>query len=378
MHLYFIGDGSKSKRGTVSKSTLFLLLCVLVLSGCNQEKLSDCFSNPMPRSSGGTGNQKSSSRSASSLGLQSFGESDLTCLSEKPHDLTHIRYFGPFDNGAPEESEAKETLETETTYSNLIWVKSLKADYIDRIRSLISNANKPIKLIVPVEWYFFNTEGKMLPEQQYKSNWNTVVAALQPIKDYLVAFYVRDEPFRHTKEVVSSRSVPWNQIVSETGIANKIIKSSFPNVARAITFSPGEIRNEKFEIPDDVNWLGMDCYDNWDDCHDNLPVPWFLLRLKSKITKRPSTNLGETQEIFLVPQGFVWKKHNSGSKLEKAIKYINFNLERQFQLAQTEPLVTAILPFSMQDYEGLNGYAHFPEIHKKIKEIGSKIVNQDH
>jgi hypothetical protein len=136
---------------------------------------------------------------------------------------------------------------------------------------------------------------------------------------------------------------------------NAAIKSSFPQIPIAATFSGGyDLRQE--QIDSGFDWIAFDCYGDFYVCQ----IPTRVATLKSM--------LGPNQKIILVPEGNSFTASDS-TLVSRADLF--------YQLALSEPKVIAIFPITWSNYmEGsvrVFGVRDLPLTKAKYKEIGSLI-----
>jgi F5/8 type C domain len=179
--------------------------------------------------------------------------------------------------------------------------------------------------------FFHDTTGELLPN--YRANWNTYAAAVAPEKANIAAFYPIDEP------------VPTPEMRNALDSVNAAISAKFPNIPIAVIFNHAQVR-PNLVIPAGFDWVGFDCYGDWDNCAGHS-IPWYLSTLKSRLTTG--------QKLFLVPDVAIpAAKPELGGKaprLQQQFIIVN-RLDRYYALALNEPRVIGLVPFMWQRKPG--------------------------
>jgi len=209
--------------------------------------------------------------------------------------FAQTRYFGPFD--------CDETcMDRVHTFSNVAMIRIHPGNPERDVQQIEHARRLGMKVILSYfPQYLQEAHDRNAPGQQRQ--WDKWVGAVRQYQDAVVAIYPFDEPYL----AAIRRVAPLRQM--SKGQANSIkksakgslataagrIKRNFPNAA-LIYVEAHTLVNDELEIPEGFDWIGTDCYDNWDSCQGRS-IPEYYEILKSKM------NGG--QKLVAVLPGFI-------------------------------------------------------------------------
>ena len=226
------------------------------------------------------------------------------------------------------------------------------------VSRLQTAANHGVKAVLVLRGLFFQGKTSLLPN--YQDRWNTYAAAVAPYKSNIAAFYPIDEP------------VPTAYMRNALATVNAAISAKFPDIPIAVTFNHAQV-TPSLVIPAGFDWVGFDCYQDWDNCAGH-PIPWYLSTLKSKLTTG--------QKLFLLPDvAIAHPKGQTPPKLQQQFTIVN-RLDRYYALALNEPRVIGLVPFMWQRFPRPApswdwwGAEEMPIIKAKSEQIGRCIAGK--
>ena len=114
----------------------------------------------------------------------------------------------------------------------------------------------------------------------------------------MAAFYPLDEPFHNGHAAGRTQAEMKRNL--ETIIST--IKQRFPQTPTAVIFAAPTIKGAygAFVIPTGYDWLGVDCYGDFDRCGDgSQSVPWYFDRIRDKLN--PAQRMISSRMLNLFP-----------------------------------------------------------------------------
>jgi hypothetical protein len=273
-----------------------------------------------------------------------------------------VQYYGYYLSG--------EYISEVADHTNLIHVYAHQID--DRFFELAAAQN--MKVMVDVSRIFFD-EKAVFQNPNYATLWEQTKERLRGRMDQVAAFYVVDEPNLKSKRKWDKHT-DWSAI----NIAVDTIRATYPTMPLASILS-GEHKITR-ELVSLFDWVGIDCYDQGsDDCgmFAKGTVHGIPNGIPNSMYERFRALVDQNrQRIMLVPQaGMPIKKADRNSNT------YNYGLPRQadqyYQVAKTDPLVIAVIPFIWQDLHGDDewyGLKSLPTTKKKFTEIGRLITSR--
>ncbi|MFB2828955.1 hypothetical protein ACE1BS_04885 [Aeromonas jandaei] len=233
-------------------------------------------------------------------------------------------------------------------HTNIFWVR--ENDNLDATKALktihvlsdILNNHPGKKAVIDVSPVFFNMQTFRLYDD-YQNRWDTYIKNIdQSGSDFNTifgAFYTLDEAYSNG----ASKGISIEEMTLQLEIVSELVKLSFPDIPLAISYSVGLVP-PSVPIPNNYDWIGVDCYGNWNNCPDNNPsiqgksISEWLSHLKSNINKN--------QKIILFADAML----NASDISPKAQQALTNRVKNYFAWAQNNPNVTAaIFPFIWQD-----------------------------
>ena len=152
-------------------------------------------------------------------------------------------------------------------------------------------------------------------KDNYQAEWAEVVKVIKKHSN-VNWFYPFDEPYWNAKTAKISYPV----MKSYLDKINGMIKTEFPNskIAFVEAFA---VMNENFEIPVHTDYVGMDCYGNFDNCYGES-IPSYYNKLAAKMTSN--------QKFILIPDAFDFKGGDENGAwqnnvIEQSKKFLAFS-----------------------------------------------------
>ena len=327
--------------------------------------------------------------------IRAYGQKTLgnvtgkACLAEAKSHLHLPKFFGYFASSAVYGDFAADV----ANHSNVVFVNvtswgtctgmpDVEKD-IARIKSAKSHG---LKVILWINGLFFDNKFQWNPFAE--QCWNAYQEKMQPYASDIVAFYPSDEPFSNalfaaglavpSTNLTTAQHNRRKQIITATAAnlshAAQMIKSSFPTTKILMLFMGSEVSADDIPVPAAIDWIGFDCYGNFDLCpHSHRNIPDTLDILKAK--------LSPSQELVLIPDAFIPSPKGALPSLQEQLILVNI-IERYMNLA-SDYQVTGVFPFLWHRLDGgpkswdLVGMKYMQEIvQKKYKEYG-KCVKTD-
>lgn len=266
--------------------------------------------------------------------------------------VNHIQYFGYYASAFEGVADGDYTKEI-SDHSNLTWI--VVGDVVKKLREA---KDLNMKAIVDIQWVFMDANYRLRPDMV--TIWKKFAKSIEPYRDTIAAFYPMDEPYANGKDKGRSG----NEVKTNLETVASITKSTFPEIPVAVIFSPSEVKSSK-PIPVGFDWIGFDCYGKFNDCYKDKSVTSFYNNLKSRISG--------TQRLMLVPWGY-----KDGYASNKDINDRNNAAGQYWNLALSEPLVIAVIPFLYQTYgdskgHHITGTQDMPALKQTFISIGQQI-----
>ncbi|MEV7631951.1 hypothetical protein AB0N64_06025 [Microbacterium sp. NPDC089318] len=163
----------------------------------------------------------------------------------------HLRYFGTY--GTRNDAGSGNHVPDMAGISNLHWINvsptTNQSGTIDYNTDVFATC-PPNSCIVYVGNEFFAPEGA--DPQPNLDRWNQFVAMLQPYKDKIRAYYLKDEPYFHG---VTYDELNW----SAQAVRASIVAGTIPDRPIMLTLTLPDL-DRWAPVPPDVDWLGVDDY----------------------------------------------------------------------------------------------------------------------
>ena len=260
----------------------------------------------------------------------------LVCIHAKSaFGISHcsgIKYFGFLSVASGDGSNegtpiTEDYIDDVDGISNIIKIDSVHTDpytaAIDSLSMVLKAADRGIYSVVSLGRIFFETTYDPFPTidtvewrtTTYAARWATFAAVIQPALQYIVAFYIYDEPYHnacHSSDPPISEAnmkthleTAASTIKNTSGFANTKVATVFATTALQTGYSstPGTELNASFAIPSGYDYVGFDFL--WtsavlnnhyeDDEHDDFETEYERL-LTHFISKTTSG-----QKLIVVP-----------------------------------------------------------------------------
>ncbi|WP_444915125.1 hypothetical protein [Microbulbifer sp. TRSA007] len=215
-----------------------------------------------------------------------------------------------------------------------------------------------LKVWVQLAPIFFDGYPTFRKRADYLERWEVAKKRLEPFSDIIMAFDSLDEPFHRSKLSNQTLKLYLEEIA-------QLVKESFPNAKRAITFMNETVRKSKFKnlIPKKYNLLGVNYY-----VGEN-----FQQQLVEKLMIKTSHL---DVEYYLIPRAFKTSNRGFGSISEPQI----ISQARQaYNFAIANPKIIAIYPFVWESIYGKDDYYlgvdNLERVQEEYRKIGHAISN---
>lgn len=275
----------------------------------------------------------------------------------------HVRYFGFYADGfeIPTSGHTAASIIAESRgFTNTVWVSTSNLSWLGNVALAVSQH----QMVILDVGYWFLPDGHLLDAPTYTANWKRGTAQLAPYLSSIVAFYPMDEPY--TSADMNTPAAVTRRHDLET--VNHLLKQTYPNIPLAVIFSAPSI-SPTLQIPRGYDWVGMDCYGNWESCGFNhRSMLWNLRTLEALLTP--------AQRFLLIPDASLLNTpHPSPSDLAQIADRIG----HYTVYAANDPKVIGIFPFLLQSFtEGAarwTGARDMPPVLTRDKVIGNAILH---
>ncbi|HEY0699402.1 MAG TPA: hypothetical protein VGD43_16505, partial [Micromonospora sp.] len=163
----------------------------------------------------------------------------------------HLQYYGTY--GTRNDDTAGNHVPDMAGIANAHWINvSPTTNQAPPVtyRTEVFASCPPQSCIVYVGNEFFSPDGAT-PEPNL-DRWNQFVAMIQPYKDKILGYYLKDEPYLYG---VTPAQLDWHA----RGVQASINAGAIPDRPILLTLTLGDITNWA-HVPAEVDWLGMDHY----------------------------------------------------------------------------------------------------------------------
>jgi|GEM_PF-896980 len=267
--------------------------------------------------------------------------------------MNHIQYFGYYGS-AFENVALGDYTKAISDHANLTWI------VVGNVPKKLAEAQDlGMKAMLDIQWVFMDANYHLRPDMM--TSWKNFVKTILPYRDTIAAFYPMDEPYGNGE----NKGVSDAEIKSNIEAIASITKSTFPEIPVAVIFSPKEVKASK-AIPVGFDWIGFDCYGKFNECYKDHSVTYYYNNLKSRISG--------SQRLMLVPWGYKAGYPSAGDINDR-----NNAAGQYWNLAISEPLVVAVVPFLYQTYTDSTG-AHvtgaqdMPPLIQTFKQMGQQVI----
>jgi hypothetical protein len=273
-------------------------------------------------------------------------------LTDGATAMNHIQYFGYYGS-AFETVGLGDYSKVTSDHANLTWI------VVGNVPKKLEEAQDlGMKAMVDIQWVFMDANYHLRPDMA--TSWKNFAKTILPYRDTIAAFYPMDEPYGNGE----NKGVSDAEIKNNIEAIASITKSTFPEIPVAVIFSPKEVKASK-AIPVGFDWIGFDCYGKFNDCYKGHSVTYYYNNLKSRISG--------SQRLMLVPWAY-----KAGYPSNGDINDRNNAAAQYWNLAISEPLVVAVVPFLYQTYTDSTG-AHvagaqdMPALLQTLKQMGLQV-----
>ncbi len=164
-------------------------------------------------------------------------------------------------------------------------------------------------------------------KNNYQSEWAGVSAVIKK-HSKTNWFYPFDEPYWAAK----TAGISYSTMKSYLDQMNSLIKTDFP-MGKIVFIEAFIIMNENFQIPQQADYVGMDCYGNFDNCYGES-IPSYYNKLASKMTDK--------QKFIIIPDAFDFKGGDENGSWQNNV--INQS-KKYLAYSRQNPRVEAIIFF---------------------------------
>ena len=292
--------------------------------------------------------------------------SDLSPSIDLP---SHIKYLsmvgGEFATGASYDARWIADTQKLAQFGNVITLglagsTPAELENLENKLSYVKTLRK--KAAVHIQNVFVDRERTAL-HNNYRENWDQTLPILTQYQDVIIALYLWDEPFWAAKSNNVSPTSVYNSLV----LQNRLVKEALPGIPTAI--SEGyPVVDASLRIPPGIDWVGVDCYEDFQLCGNELygemrSIPEYFEILKSKMTVH--------QKLLAVPTGIFFGNYGTDQvPLDKKLHVVEI-AEDFFKWASTEDRVVGLFTFtyhSTAEYAAADNMCEVEEYYKKAGE----------
>jgi hypothetical protein len=264
----------------------------------------------------------------------------------------HLQYYGTY--GTRNDDTAGNHIPDMVGIANVHWINvSPTTNQAPPVtyRTEVFASCPPQSCIVYVGNEFFSPDGAT-PEPDL-DRWNQFVAMIQPYKDKILGYYLKDEPYLHG---VTPAQLDWHA----RGVQASINAGAIPDRPILLTLTLGDITNWA-HVPAEVDWLGMDHY-----TMDAAQIEASAVRL-DEMTLDPS------DRTYMFPPNVpdVWNGFTTEQQvLTKQYEYL--------EVANRHPKMIALLNFGLWVNTGAAGSTvqnqnHVPNLFALQERVGNAV-----
>lgn len=239
-----------------------------------------------------------------------------------------------------------------TGISNAHWANiSTKRDSYD-VSELSSCAPKSCIIYVGNEFFDSETSAR----EPNLDRWNRFVAAIQPYKDKILGYYLKDEPYYRG---ISAADLEW----SANAVKASIDSGMLTKQPILLTLTLDSI-TQWVKVPSAVDWLGMDAYSM-----DLAQMERAALRLDEM------SAISGAQRTYMFPPNVpdVWNGFTTEAQiLQKEKEYL--------AVANRHPKIVALLNFGLWVYPGAGSHVQsqsdVPNVFAFQEKVGAAIMTK--
>ncbi|MES2627172.1 MAG: hypothetical protein V4628_17935 [Pseudomonadota bacterium] len=292
--------------------------------------------------------------------------SDLNPTADLPMHIKYVSMVGEeFPLSAQYDSRWIADTQKLAQFGNVITlgVKQATPDELQNLEnklSLVKTLRK--KAAVHIQNIFVDRERTAL-HTDYENNWSQILPVLGKYQDVIIALYLWDEPFWAAESTNVSPASVYDSLV----LQNRLVKQTLPGIPTAIVEGYPVI-NETLRIPPGIDWVGMDCYGDFQSCGDARygemrAIPEYYEILKSKMTPH--------QKLIAVPTGIVDGNYATDQvPLDKKLHIVNV-ADDFFRWASTEDRMVGLFTFiyhSTAEYTAVENMCEVEEYYRRAAE----------
>lgn len=280
--------------------------------------------------------------------------------------------FGYFANGATGNGTGNYLNET-SLRSNIHFItmaEETDQSMFDKLE-IVKNNNQRAIMLPQHLFYSWSGENLVVPYTNAEERFVKVFKSIEKYKEYILGYYLFDEPYWANdlnKEFIQPNSVIYNGLQT----SGSIIKKYHSEAKVILTVAFTELQLD-IQIPDIVDWFGMNCYLTYgSDCSEENLIIYFqkleglrkphqkLVLTLDAYSKTAPTN--ETQ-IDLIRRVKFWFQMTKNSEVAAYFPFIYQNFETNYG-AETHPI---LLNYLDQIYTFIS--EHPKATHQQISEF---------
>lgn len=271
--------------------------------------------------------------------------------------VVNFGYYGITGWGQDYFSEVK-------NHSNTIWIAPEIGDPITAVETIRSlekiYLDSGTMAVIDVERIFFDNQLRLRPDAVQR--WSSYVKNLKPYFHKILSIYPMDEPYGWGMGVGLKYEDMQKQMES---VADIIKKSSFRNIPLSISFTT---RTTHLPIPKGYDWVGIDCYGDWDNC-DGKSIVQHNQILKDKMLSN--------QKIILFADAGLRSVNMKFSDVEE--RKLLDRLAKYFEYAQSDTQVVGVFAFIWQSIPSQNtiGTKDIPLVKKEIVNFANRYLKRN-
>lgn len=267
-------------------------------------------------------------------------------------------------------------------HTNLIWVREndevvckrtskvtcpVEASHTTDILFDLKRNHPHAKAMLDPSPVFMNEqEFKLYPD--YKFRWNKYIENIHVKygRDFyknIAAFYLPDEAYANAL----GKGIKPALMKIELEKITSTIKGSFPKKPIAMSYTMATLYKalDKYPIPERVDWIGVDCYGDWENCvYGKKKVPM------EKAFNYLSANLKPHQRLILFPDALLKEDNATRMSREDREKKVIEITKKYYKWAQSHSNVVGVFPFIWQ-----SGGSHGTSF-TGLRDMDTKVISE--
>jgi hypothetical protein len=252
------------------------------------------------------------------------------------------------------ESSASDTLKA----SNMIWIRETEDEYCGgkqdcatwaihtiQVLKYVRDNYPQTKAMIDVSPIFFNPHTHKL-YTNYSFRWHAYLRNITNAGNFnnqFGAFYTLDEAYSNGE----GAGINISDMKSQLENVSKTVKSSFPNLPISISYSVRTLYKALhiYPIPSGYDWIGVNCYESWDNCQGKGSMDEILSYLEK--------NLSSSQKMILFPEtAFITSESYPSNNRDQ--NELLLRTKKYYVWAQQHPKVVGVFPYLWQSFGNMH------------------------